>query len=356
MIGDIHGQFYDMVEMLDEITPRLDKEPDLHLVFMGDYVDRGIRCVEVLAYLLALKLNHPKRIIMLRGNHESRSMTEHFTFRKECIDKFDLETYEAFIGLFDCLPLAASANGLYLCVHGGISPDLTRVSDINDRVDRFKEPPNVGLFCDLLWSDPIYDEAEARELDFAKNVERDCSFRYGLRPLKNLLRGDRMLMLVRAHEVQPDGFNAHLWEGHDQFPLVMTVFSAPNYCGSYQNRAAIAISKVDEMENLSIKQFDPAKNLQRPYSLPNGLDAFSWSAPFLCDCVTKMFFNLLAHSKYVDEEDTKQIEKESAAEAAKKISQAFGAAKLKRMHTEAVRHKIRAVGRLGRIWGIRKNN
>lgn len=137
MIGDIHGQFFDMVEMLDSLTPRLDADTNFHLVFMGDYVDRGVRCVEVLAYLLALKANYPKRIILLRGNHESRSMTEHFTFRQECIDKYDLETYEAFIGMFDCLPLAATVNGLYLCIHGGISPDLARTADINERVDRF---------------------------------------------------------------------------------------------------------------------------------------------------------------------------------------------------------------------------
>ena len=219
---------------------------------MGDYVDRGTKCVEVMAYLLSLKATYPKRIVILRGNHETRSMTEHFTFRQECLDKYDLETYESFISLFDCLPLAAQVNGLYLCIHGGISPDLTRVSDINEKINRFQEPPNVGLFCDLLWSDPIYDESDARDLDFAKNVERECSFRYGLRPLKNLLRGDRLLMLVRAHEVQPDGFNAHLWEGMDQFPLVMTVFSAPNYCGSYQNRAAVTVSKQAEAENLQI--------------------------------------------------------------------------------------------------------
>ena len=252
IVGDIHGQFHDMVEMMDKLTPQLEDEdkPEFGMLFLGDYVDRGTYCIEVLAYLLSLKINYPKRFIMLRGNHESRQMTEYFTFREECLRKYDMEVYEACNSLFDCLPLACTVNGLYLCVHGGISPELTRTEDINAKVDRFQEPPNIGMFCDLLWSDPIYEVADACAQDFLRNDDRDCSFRYGLRPLKTLLRGNRLLTLIRAHEVQPDGFNAHLWEGQDNFPLVMTIFSAPNYCGSYNNRAAIAVSSQKELEQL----------------------------------------------------------------------------------------------------------
>ena len=81
IIGDIHGQFYDMVSMLDKMTPRLEEEEDFGLLFLGDYVDRGILCVEVIAYLTCLKINYPSKITLLRGNHESRSMTSYFTFR-----------------------------------------------------------------------------------------------------------------------------------------------------------------------------------------------------------------------------------------------------------------------------------
>jgi len=94
MIGDVHGQFFDMVDMLDHLVPRLEKEENFGLVFLGDYVDRGIQCVEVLLYLTALKVNYPNRVTLLRGNHESRSMTEYFTFRKECLEKYDIEAYE----------------------------------------------------------------------------------------------------------------------------------------------------------------------------------------------------------------------------------------------------------------------
>ena len=157
IIGDVHGQFYDMMSMLDKLTPKLDKSKDFGLLFLGDYVDRGIQCVEVLLYLLALKINYPKQITLQRGNHESRSMTQYFTFRDECLEKYDQETYDLIMDFFDTLPLMSVVNNLYLCVHGGISPEMIEIEDVNTKINRFQEPPNTGLYCDLLWSDPVFE-------------------------------------------------------------------------------------------------------------------------------------------------------------------------------------------------------
>ena len=93
--------------------------------------------MEVLLYLIALKINYPKQITLLRGNHESRSMTSYFTFRDECIEKYDLETYDLVMEFFDTLPLMSTVNSLYLCVHGGISQELLEVEDVNSKIDRF---------------------------------------------------------------------------------------------------------------------------------------------------------------------------------------------------------------------------
>ncbi len=86
---------------------------------------------------LCVQINHPKNVVMLRGNHESRAMTEHFTFRSEILQKFhsDEEIYEKFIKCFEAMPISADVNGDYLCMHGGISPELRHKSDI-DNVDR----------------------------------------------------------------------------------------------------------------------------------------------------------------------------------------------------------------------------
>ena len=142
------------------------------MLFLGDYVDRGSYSIEVCIFLYALKINYPNEIIMLRGNHESRAMTEHFTFREEVLKKYDgdEDIYEKFIESFESMPISADVNGDYLCMHGGISPNMRSKADI-DKIMRKEEPPMQGLFCDLLWSDPLEDKY-ARKKTFIENSER----------------------------------------------------------------------------------------------------------------------------------------------------------------------------------------
>jgi serine/threonine-protein phosphatase 2B catalytic subunit len=100
---------------------------------------------------------------LLRGNHESRSVTEHFTFRNEVLEKYDRETYDLFMESFDNMPLMAVMASQYLGVHGGVSPMLSNLNEFN-KIFRYLEIPSYGLICDLVWSDPVDDE-------FAPNVE-----------------------------------------------------------------------------------------------------------------------------------------------------------------------------------------
>lgn len=260
IIGDIHGQYYDMIHMFEKVVdPK--GIPQTNLLFLGDYVDRGIFSLEVLVFLFCLKLNFPKQVIMLRGNHESRAMTEHFTFRSEILQKFrEEDVYEKFIDAFEALPISADVNGDYLCMHGGISPELKSKSDI-DSINRFIEPPLHGFLCDLLWSDPMEDR-EARKLRFSKNVQRECSVKFGLDPVKEILRQNNFISVIRAHQVQVDGYKMHRWGGHQAFPSVITVFSAPNYCGEYHNKGAVILIENDKM---NIKQY---KDVTHPFHLP----------------------------------------------------------------------------------------
>lgn len=132
VVGDIHGQFYDLVHMLNKAGDPC----KLNYLFLGDYVDRGIFGVECLMLLIAIKINYPKKFIMLRGNHESRNMTESFTFREEVISRFDNEVYDAFMEMFDSLPIACVVDDKYLAMHGGISPELNLINEINS-IKRF---------------------------------------------------------------------------------------------------------------------------------------------------------------------------------------------------------------------------
>jgi serine/threonine-protein phosphatase 2B catalytic subunit len=108
----------------------------LNYLFLGDYVDRGIFGIECLMLLIAIKLNFPKKFVMLRGNHESRNMTESFTFREEVITRFDNEVYESFMEMFDSLPISCVVDDKYLAMHGGISPQLNLIDEINT-INRF---------------------------------------------------------------------------------------------------------------------------------------------------------------------------------------------------------------------------
>jgi serine/threonine-protein phosphatase 2B catalytic subunit len=229
IVGDIHGQFYDMIHMFEKVVDQRNL-PKSNMLFLGDYVDRGNYSIEVCIFLYCLKINFPNEVIMLRGNHESRAMTEHFTFREEVLKKYDNDenVYELFIESFEAMPIAADVNGDYLCMHGGISPEMHSLDDIN-KVNRFVEPPLSGFLCDLLWSDPGTDK-EAKTLKFAKNLERECSYKFGLEPVKHILKKNNFLSIVRAHQVQIDGYKMHRWGGSQAFPSVITVFSAPNYC------------------------------------------------------------------------------------------------------------------------------
>lgn len=84
-------------------------------------------------------------------------MTQFFNFRSEVLNKYDDEIYDLFMDTFDALPIGCLVNNKFLAIHGGISPDLKTLDDLNE-IRRTKEPPRSGLFCDILWSDPVEDD------------------------------------------------------------------------------------------------------------------------------------------------------------------------------------------------------
>lgn len=290
IVGDIHGQYYDLCHMLDKAGP----PTDINYLFLGDYVDRGISGLECVLLLLSIKINFPAKVVLLRGNHESRNMTENFTFREEVIGRYDVEIYNVMMEVFDSMPLACVVDGKYLGMHGGISPELSKVEQI-DKINRFQEVPLDGVFCDLLWADPMADEAASAK-DFAENEERECSYLFGKKPAKKLLDSNNLMTIVRGHQVQIEGYKMHRWDGPQSFPYVITIFSAPNYCGYYQNKASVLI--IDK-GNLSLKQYEET---EPPYRLPDNMDVFSWSVPFLAEKVTNMLYNLLKKGGEGDEE------------------------------------------------------
>ncbi|KFH06484.1 protein phosphatase 4, catalytic subunit, partial [Toxoplasma gondii MAS] len=148
--GDIHGQFYDLLELF-RVGNFL---PETSYLFLGDFVDRGYFSVETFLFLLALKVRYPDRITLIRGNHESRQITQVYGFYDECLRKYGSSTVWRYCTeVFDYLALAAIIDDRLFALHGGLSPAISSVDEIRS-IDRKQEVPHEGPMCDLLWSDP----------------------------------------------------------------------------------------------------------------------------------------------------------------------------------------------------------
>jgi len=306
--GDIHGQFYDLVSLLE-------KAGDPHntnYLFLGDYVDRGCFSCETALLLFALKVNFPKSFYLLRGNHESRVMTDFFNFKLECEYKYDELMYNSVMYAFDCLPLSAhliTPYGNFLCVHGGLSPDIETLEDIQD-INRFSEPPDDGPFCDLLWSDPVEEDSASGlneeeledwyNMEYELNPTRGCGYLFGYLGVVEFLEQNNLVCIVRAHEVQKEGFLLHKF-GRDDLPgpLVITVFSAPNYCDMYENLAAFIDFQDDGYD------FGQLSWVSHPYYLPDYMDGINYTLPYVLEFLTKMcaFFLNSLEDEILDEEE-----------------------------------------------------
>ncbi|KAN0132335.1 Metallo-dependent phosphatase-like protein [Lactarius tabidus] len=280
IVGDIHGQYYDLMKIF-EVGGNLN---DTNYLFLGNYADRGYFGIECLLYLYTLKLWHPDRIFLIRGNHECRHPTEDFTFKRECLHKYSEEVYDACMASFSALPLSGLLDGRFFCVHGGISPELDTLSDI-DRINRFQEPGSSGLLCDLLWADPVPNfgnETEPSQHPFpvppgqmwGHNTERGRSYYFTYEAVVKFLERNKLRGVIRGHEVQESGY--HMFRMTLKgFPSVITVFSAPNYRDVHRNRGAVL-----KYANKTL-WIRPYHARSHPYWLPNFMDAFIWMIEML---------------------------------------------------------------------------
>eukprot|EP00164_Ancoracysta_twista_P006672 GFYU01009329.1.p1 GENE.GFYU01009329.1~~GFYU01009329.1.p1 ORF type:complete len:491 (-),score=135.40 GFYU01009329.1:512-1984(-) len=220
--GDVHGQFYDLMNIFELNGLPSDENPYL---FNGDFVDRGSWSVEVILTLLAFKVVYPTGLYMTRGNHESNNMNKMYGFEGEVKAKYEEQMMGVFEWLFCLLPLAFVLEKKVFVCHGGLfSKDGVTLDDI-EKIDRNRQPPDSGIMSELLWSDPQPQQGRGPS-------KRGVGVAFGPDVTKNFLQNNNLELVVRSHECKEEGYEVEA-DGK-----LITIFSAPNYCDQMGNKGA----------------------------------------------------------------------------------------------------------------------
>mmetsp|Transcript_3659 Transcript_3659/g.14387 ORF Transcript_3659/g.14387 Transcript_3659/m.14387 type:complete len:711 (-) Transcript_3659:1464-3596(-) len=271
VVGDLHGALRDLLYILDASGLPGARH---RMIFNGDFVDRGEEGCETLAVLLALQLAFPDEVSLNRGNHEDEVICRIYGFETEVKSKYDAETFNMCCVMFRYIPLVTTINGVVLVLHGGLfhREDVT-MEDIEEiprhEYGTFEEGEtahkNPGWYRelpeeeqqrpmlkeinrDILWSDPMKEKG--RELN-----RRGAGVRFGPDLCYQWLATNGFDLLVRSHEVVPDGFELpyrfclNVSDGHH---ACATVFSSSDYTG-IGNKGAVLSFRVkkagEELEN-----------------------------------------------------------------------------------------------------------
>jgi len=241
VVGDVHGQLFDVLELLGSRGPPSSTNAFL---FNGDLVDRGLFGAEITILLFALALADPHSVFINRGNHESRAMTQAYGFRNEVLFKYGAETYDLFQQAFDCLPLGTVVKHRdirALVLHGGLFTDPSINLESLDGVDRVTEPTREGVVHDVLWSDP------GRKPGRHINRARGAGLMFGPDVTQDFLTANNLDLIVRSHQVREAGYSI------EHNGRLVTIFSAPHYCGGYNAGAVLTFDESDQRP--SIEQF-----------------------------------------------------------------------------------------------------
>ncbi|TPP67039.1 Serine/threonine-protein phosphatase [Fasciola gigantica] len=222
IIGDLHGQYEDLLRYIK----RCGRPPETKYLFLGDYVDRGRHSLETISLIFAYKLRYPDRVFILRGNHECSRVNRIYGFFDECKRRYSTRLWKTYTDCFNCLPLAALIDSSIFCIHGGLSPDLKKLDQLN-HIRRPTEVPDIGIICDLLWADP-----DNTSNGWVEN-ERGVSYTFGVNEVDKFMEKCSVSLVVRAHQVVEDGYEFFADK------KLVTIFSAANYCGEFDNAGAV---------------------------------------------------------------------------------------------------------------------
>ncbi|KAL4588222.1 hypothetical protein LXL04_001104 [Taraxacum kok-saghyz] len=262
VFGDLHGQFGDLMRLFDEygFPSTAGDITYIDYLFLGDYVDRGQHSLETITLLLALKIQYPENVHLIRGNHEAADINALFGFRLECIERMGendgIWAWTRFNQVFNHLPLAALIEKKIICMHGGIGRSIHVV----EQIEKIERPITMDagslILMDLLWqvltsfitltsfflftfffitlcrSDPTENDSVE---GLRPNARGPGLVTFGPDRVTDFCKRNKLQLIIRAHECVMDGF-----ERFAQGQLI-TLFSATNYCGTANNAGALLV-------------------------------------------------------------------------------------------------------------------
>lgn len=238
IFGDLHGQFGDLMRLFDEYGAPSTAGDITYIdyLFLGDYVDRGQHSLETITLLLALKVEYPHNVHLIRGNHEAADINALFGFRIECIERMGerdgIWAWHRINQLFNWLPLAALIEKKIICMHGGIGRSINHVEQIENLQRPITMEAGSVVLMDLLWSDPTENDSVE---GLRPNARGPGLVTFGPDRVMEFCNNNDLQLIVRAHECVMDGFERFA-QGH-----LITLFSATNYCGTANNAGAILV-------------------------------------------------------------------------------------------------------------------
>jgi diadenosine tetraphosphatase ApaH/serine/threonine PP2A family protein phosphatase len=260
LVGDIHGQLDDllwMFQLVGAVEPII-QDPSVrpnmpvhhrpgtfrhekHFLFMGDYVDRGHHSLNTFLYLAALKLEFPQSVYLLRGNHESRQVSNRYGFYHEIILNYGhAGLWMVCNDVFDLLPMAALVDHDVFCVHGGLSPAIPMIEKIS-LLDRQVEIPQSGPLADLCWSDP-------ENVSAWRETSMGAGYLFGRNETTKFTRINRLDFVARSHQLAQAGYAEYFGHTPEREYRLITICSAPNYCYKSGNEAAIMALRIKAQE------------------------------------------------------------------------------------------------------------
>lgn len=243
IVGDLHGNIFDLVRIISKYGYPLTTE----YIFLGDYIDRGQFSLETLVFVLLLKFRFPRKVHVLRGNHEFPSKEGPGTFKCELQDMgYTSAVYDSFMRLFEMIPVAVLLSREILCVHGGIGPDVNLEAirmlkyPLNDKKNKISQ--------DLLWSDPseICDEFELSP--------RGKGWLFGKAVCMKFLQENGLKRIIRGHSFIETGYKSYFNGG------LITIYSTSRSIRQPNIGATLLVKSVDD---ISVDYYEPLEPILR---------------------------------------------------------------------------------------------